>query len=225
MQQWRGQKPCTRLSVASDPHPADVYQMILDAIDAGELPGGARLIETELAERFGVSRTPVREALKRLEAQGVAAAEGRRLVVATLDHDQLGELYEVRGVVEGLAARLAARHAAPEEVAVLRQMVEADRALVDQPGALALANKRFHRQMHRASHNRYLNRMLQDMRRSLALLSSTTLAVPGRGAAAVAEHEAIIRAIESRDEEAAEAAARGHISNAYVSRLKVISEG
>ncbi|MCH8168561.1 MAG: GntR family transcriptional regulator, partial [Proteobacteria bacterium] len=156
----------------------DVYQLILDAIDGGELPGGARLIETDLAERFGVSRTPVREALTRLEAQGVAAAQGRRLVVASLDHDQLGELYEVRGVVEGLAARLAARHAAPEEIAVLRGMVEADRALAGRPGELAQANKRFHRQMHRASHNRYLDQMLQGMRRSLALLSTTSLAGP-----------------------------------------------
>jgi len=216
--------------VASDPHQSDVYQLILDAIDGGGLPGGARLVETELAERFGVSRTPVREALKRLEAQGVAATQGRRLVVASLDHDQLGELYEVRGVVEGLAARLAARHAASEEIAVLRQMVEADRVLVDgsladRPGDLARANKRFHRQMHRASHNRYLNRMLQDMRRSLALLSTTSLSVPGRGEASIAEHDAIICAIENRDEDAAEAAARLHISNAYVSRLKVIAGG
>ena len=203
----------------------DVYQLILDAIDGGELPGGARLIETDLAERFGVSRTPVREALTRLEAQGVAAAQGRRLVVASLDHDQLGELYEVRGVVEGLAARLAARHAAPEEIAVLRGMVEADRALAGRAGELARANKRFHRQMHRASHNRYLNQMLQGMRRSLALLSTTSLAAPGRGAESVAEHDAIIRAIEARDEDAAEAAARLHISNAYVSRLKIIAEG
>ncbi len=211
--------------MASETPDRDVYQMILDAVDAGELPAGTRLVETELAERLGVSRTPVREALKRLEAQGVAAAEGRRLVVATLDHDQLGELYEVRAVVEGLAARLAARHAAPEETAVLRGMVEADRALAGRPRELSQANKRFHRQLHRASHNRYLDRMLQDMRRSLALLSTTTLAVPGRGAELVGEHDAIIRAVEARDEDAAEAAARRHISNAYMSRLKITAGG
>jgi len=211
--------------LTTDTPDRDVYQMILDAIDAGEFPGGARLVETELAERFGVSRTPVREALKRLEAQGVAAIDGRRLVVATLDHEQLGELYEVRGVVEGLAGRLAARHAAPEEIAVLKAMVEADRGLLDDPIGLSRANKRFHRQLHRASHNRYLNRMLQDMRRALAVLSTTTLVVPGRSAESVSEHEAIIRAIEARDEDAAEAAARHHISNAFVSRLKITSAG
>lgn len=211
--------------MASDPNQGDVYQLILDAIDGGEFPGGARLVETDLAERFGVSRTPVREALKRLEAQGVAALDGRRLVVASLDHDQLGELYEVRGVVEGLAARLAARHAAPEEIAVLRAMVEEDRALVGDPRALSRANKRFHRQLHRASHNRYLSQMLQGIRRSLALLSTTSLSVPGRGAESIGEHDAIIREVAARDENAAEEAMRRHISNAYVSRLRIIAGG
>jgi DNA-binding GntR family transcriptional regulator len=79
--------------------------------------------------------------------------------------------------------------------------------------------------MHRASHNRYLDQMLQGMRRSLALLSTTSLGVPGRGEASIAEHDAIIRAIETRDEDAAEAAARLHISNAYFSRLRVIAGG
>ena len=71
----------------------DAYALILDAIDRGKYPPGARLVETELAERFGVSRTPIREALGRLETQGVVAHDGRRgLVVASLDHNQLGEL-------------------------------------------------------------------------------------------------------------------------------------
>ncbi|MEO1688289.1 MAG: GntR family transcriptional regulator, partial [Pseudomonadota bacterium] len=77
--------------------PTDAYAMILDAIDRGRYAPGARLVETELAERFGVSRTPIREALGRLETQGVVTHDGRRgLVVARLDHNQLGELYEVR---------------------------------------------------------------------------------------------------------------------------------
>lgn len=197
----------------------DAYSLILEAIDRGDIRPGQRLVETELAERLGVSRTPVREALSRLEAQGVVAREGRGLRVATLDHDQLGELYEVRGVVEGLAARLAARHAAPEEIAVLGDMVDADRRIVDEARALALANRRFHRQLHRASHNRYLIQMLESMRRSMALLSTTTLATPGRGPQALDEHAAIVAAIAARDEAAAQASAERHISNAYRTRL------
>ena len=204
---------------------ADASPLILEAIDRGELRPGARLVETDLADRLGVSRTPVREALQRLETQGVAARDGRSLRVATLDHDQLGELYEVRGVVEGLAARLAARHAAPEEIAHLVDMVEADRAAIDDPTALALANRRFHRQLHRASHNRYLNQMLESMRRSMALISTTTLAAPGRGQQSLDEHAAIVAAIEARDEDAAQTAASIHISNAYRTRLKLESGG
>lgn len=197
----------------------DAYTLILDLIDRGEIAPGARLVETELADRLGVSRTPVREALQRLEAQDVVARDGRSLRVATLDHDQLGELYEVRGVVEGLAARLAARHAAPEEIQVLQQMVEDDRALIGDATALALANRRFHRQLHRASHNRYLSQMLQGMRRTMALMSSTTLGTIERGAETVDEHNAIVEAIAARNESAAQAAAELHISNAYRTRL------
>lgn len=201
----------------------DAYSLILEAIDRGDLAPGQRLVETELAERLGVSRTPVREALSRLEAQGVLVRDGRSLRIATLDHDQLGELYEVRGVVEGLAARLAARHAAPEEIAVLAGMVEADRRIVGDAQALSLANRRFHRQLHRASHNRYLNQMLESMRRSLALISTTTLAAPGRGAEALDEHAAIVDAIARRDGAAAQEAAERHISNAYRTRLTLES--
>ena len=202
----------------------DAYGLILEAIDRGEIAPGQRLVENDLAERLGVSRTPVREALQRLEAHGVAARDGRSLRVATLDHDQLGELYEVRGHVEGLAARLAARHAAPEEIEVLKAMVAEDRKLIGNPSALSIANRRFHRQLHRASHNRYLSQMLQNMRRSMALVSTTTLGTVARGTEACDEHDAIVTAIARRDEEAAQQAAERHISNAYRTRLVLESE-
>ncbi|MEO1201010.1 MAG: GntR family transcriptional regulator [Pseudomonadota bacterium] len=199
----------------------DVHAALLEAIDRGDYAPGARLVETELAERFGVSRTPVREALGRLEQQGLAARDQRRgLTVAVLDHDQLGELYDLREVLEGFAAKLAARRASPAEIAVLREMVVADAAIADQPSVLARSNRRFHHQLHHASHNRYLDQMLERMRRSLVLLSGTTLGSPGRGAESDAEHDQIVAAIEVRDEEAAEAAARTHIVNAYKTRLR-----
>ncbi len=201
---------------------ADIYAALLEAIDRGDYPPGGRLIETDLADRFGVSRTPVREALSRLESQGMAQRDGRRgLTVARLDYDQLGELYELREVLEGYAARLAARHASVAEIAVLQEMVDADRARAEDPSALAQANRQFHRQLHRASHNRYLNDMLVRMRRSLALLAGTTLTIQGRGATSVDEHQAIVNAIVARDGDAAEEAARTHILNAYKARLRL----
>ena len=88
----------------------DAYALILEAIDSHSYKPGDRLVESELADRFGVSRTPVREALQRLETQNLLTRDGRSLIVASLDHNQLAELYVVRGELEGLAARLAARH-------------------------------------------------------------------------------------------------------------------
>ncbi|MCB1313894.1 MAG: GntR family transcriptional regulator, partial [Sedimentitalea sp.] len=142
----------------SDPKPpqTDAYGLILEAIDVGIYRPGDRLVESELAERFGMSRTPIREALQRLETQSLLARDGRSLIVASLDHNQMSELYVVRRELEGLAARLAARHATPEEIAVLRDMVTRDDALVGNPPAMARANRRFHKQIHLASHNRYL---------------------------------------------------------------------
>lgn len=198
----------------------DAYDLILDAIDKGEFRPGDRLVEAELADRFGVSRTPIREAFQRLETQGVLARDGRSLVVASLDHDQMGELYVLRAELEALAARLAAQHAEAEEISVLYEMVEEDRKLLGNPDKLSRANKRFHRQLHLASHNRYLIQQLEMVHRSMALLSITTFAYEGRGEVALDEHYRIVAAIDARDQKAADAAIRSHISAAYETRLR-----
>ncbi|QFS82281.1 HTH-type transcriptional regulator McbR [Roseivivax sp. THAF40] len=199
----------------------DAYSLILEAIDVGTFKPGDRLVESDLAERFGVSRTPIREALQRLETQSLLARDGRSLIVASLDHNQMAELYAVRTELEGLAARLAARHATEEEIAVLADMVEEDRARLDDPKALARANRRFHKQIHLASHNRYLVQQLDLVHRSMALMATTSLAAEGRGTRALEEHNAIVEAISRRDEEAAYQALRDHISVAFVTRLKL----
>lgn len=203
----------------------DAYDLILDAIDIGIYRPGERLVESDLAERFGVSRTPIREALQRLETQGLLARDGRSLIVASLDHSQLAELYVVRAELEGLAARLAAQHATAEEVRVLCDMVTADRALVGNSSALARANRRFHKQIHLASHNRFLIQQLDLVHRSMALLVSSSLAVEGRGATALEEHETIVAAIAAREPTRAEAALKAHISRAFETRLKADSGG
>jgi len=198
----------------------DAYGLILDAIDVGIYRPGDRLVESELAERFGVSRTPIREALQRLETQSLLSRDGRSLIVASLDHSQLAELYLVRAELEGLAARLAAQHATEEEVRVLDEMVTADEALLGDPLALARANKRFHKQVHLASHNRYLVQQLDLVYRTMALMAETTLAIEGRSRKAQDEHRAVVEAIAARDPVAAEAALKAHISRAFETRLR-----
>lgn len=204
----------------SKPQHKDAYDMILDAIDGGIYRPGSRLVESELADRFGVSRTPVREALQRLETQSLLTRDGRSLIVASLDHAQMAELYAVRTELEALAARLAAQHAAAEEVRVLREMAESDRSLLDDPQALSRANRRFHKQIHLASHNRYLVQQLDLVHRSMALMATTSLAAKGRGEKALAEHDDIVNAIAARDGDAAADALRRHLSIAFEVRLK-----
>jgi DNA-binding GntR family transcriptional regulator len=200
----------------------DAYTLILEAIEAGVYKPGDRLVESDLADRFGVSRTPVREALQRMETQSMLARDGRSLIVASLDHNQLAELYAVRTELEGLAARLAARHATDEEVRVLKSMVAEDKALLGgDPRALSRANKRFHKQIHLASHNRFLVQQLDLVHRSMALMTNTSFAAEGRDAPALAEHDEIVAAIEAQDGDAAYAALKAHISKAYETRLRV----
>ena len=201
----------------------DAYTLILEAIDMGIYRPGDRLVESDLAERFGVSRTPIREALQRLETQSLLTRDGRSLIVSSLDHNQLAELYVVRAELEGLAAELAARHATDEEVRVLRDMVTDDARLMDDPKAMARANRRFHKQIHLASHNRFLVQQLDLVHRSMALMATTSLAAQGRPEDAIAEHDAIVTAIENHDSEAAGRALRAHISKAFVTRLKLDS--
>ena len=194
--------------------------MILQAIDVGVFKPGDRLVESDLAERVGVSRTPIREALQRLETQSLLARDGRSLIVASLDHNEMSELYTVRSELEGLAARLAARHAAEEEVQVLLDMIDEDTLLLGDPAAMARANRRFHRQIHLASHNRFLVQQLDLVYRSMALMASTSLAAEVRGETALEEHRAIVAAVANRDEQAAYDALKLHISRAFQTRLK-----
>ena len=198
----------------------DAYSLILEAIDVGVYKPGDRLVESDLADRFGVSRTPIREALQRLETQSLLTRDGRSLIVSSLDHSQMAELYIVRAELEGLAANLAAKHATSEEIKVLQDMVDSDRKLISDPSSLARSNRRFHKQIHLASHNRFLIKQLDLVHRSMALMATTSLAADGRGAVAVEEHQAIVTAIANRDSTEASEKLRDHISVAFITRLK-----
>ncbi len=198
----------------------DPYELIIGAIDDGAYKPGDRLVEAELADRFGVSRTPIREALQRLETQSFLHRDGRSLMVATLSHNQVGELYTVRAELEGLATFLAAQHAGPEEIRVLYDMIESDREYIGDPQKLSRANRRFHNQLHLASHNNFLIQQLQQVHRTMALLANTSLAADGRGESALQEHIDIVNAIETKDGESARKALKQHLSFAFETRLK-----
>jgi DNA-binding GntR family transcriptional regulator len=201
------------------------YDHLFEAIENGSLKPGTRLREIELSEWVGASRTPIREALGRLEGEGLIARDpSRGMIVAELDHGMVAELYDMREVLEGTAAGLAARHASEAEIDTLREIIQRDREIGLDPARLARSNRLFHEAMFRCAHNRFLMRFVNSLRQSMVLLGRTTLGIAGRPATARAEHDAIVDAIARRDVEAATASARAHIRAAYRARLGLMLE-
>jgi DNA-binding GntR family transcriptional regulator len=198
-----------------------VYRHLIDALRRGDLVPGSRLREEDVAAMLGVSRTPVREALTRLQARGLVGATPVGLAVAELDRRQVRELYAMRAIIEGAAAHFAAENAAPAEIAAIQHAADAFGGRISDAGDFARANQLFHEAIYQAAHNAWLTRMLEDLNDSLALLPRTTFLIPGRSEAARLEHAAILSAIEARDPQGAERAARSHIDRALEGRLKL----
>lgn len=202
-----------------------VQQQILQSIRKGHFQPGDRIRETEVAKSFGVSRTPVREALRRLESDGLLSFESwRGVVVSKLDRQQVSELYAMREVLEGTAARMAAQHIDAADIELLRVLLEQAEASSDDPARLAQLNRKLHQTIYTAAHNQYLLQTLGQLENALALLRGTTYAVPGRAQSAAAEHREIVEAICTRNADAAELAARAHIGAAQRARLRLLLE-
>jgi DNA-binding GntR family transcriptional regulator len=199
-----------------------VYEKLRRQIQEGKYSVGARVREEEVARSLGVSRTPVREALSRLHARGLLELAPFGLVVTALTRPQVLELYAMREILEGSAARFAAQHAAPSEINVLRSITVEFEKTLSNPAKLARLNRELHSAIYEAAHNRYLLRTLNELQDTLALLTSTTFTVSGRPKAAVEEHWRIVAAIEKRDPDLAEREARLHIQKALEGRLQML---
>jgi DNA-binding GntR family transcriptional regulator len=201
------------------------YERLHEAIREGTIEPGQRVMETDISAWLRVSRTPVREALRRLQAEGLLEhAAGGGLAVAVYDLRAIAEFYAMRESLEGTAAALAARNADATELGILRAIMEGMQALPDDPRAHARENQAFHDHIHRAAHNRFLLKSLRALLNFVPLLGRTTYHAPGRVATALAEHQAIVAAILARDAARAEQAARLHIRTALESRMLVVTE-
>lgn len=199
------------------------YEKLRALIKDGVLKPGDRVIEATVAQQLGVSRTPVRDAIRRLEAEGLLDYEPRAgLVVAKLDKRGVAELYEMREVLEGTSARLFTRHASALEVQELVELVELERELLAKPEELGLHNLKFHRQIHRGAHNRFLERALRAVNAVRWLVGPTQMSDASRAAQALEEHAELVDAISKRDAERAEAVARRHLRSAQARRMKTL---
>lgn len=200
------------------------YRALCRALRDGVFRPGDRLREEDIAKTLAVSRTPIREALGRLqERRLVEPSGGRGLVVRRLEVAEVLELYALREILEGAAARLAAQHASEPEIGMMENIEDALEAAVDSEPEMGRLNRALHETIFRAARNRYVDSALRDMQDSLALLGPTTFGVKGRPSTAAQEHRAMIGAIKSRDPDLAEQRAREHMRTSLQARLRLLS--
>jgi DNA-binding GntR family transcriptional regulator len=191
-----------------------VAEEIRDMIRRGDLQPGERLLEDRLAEELGVSRNPVREALRALENTGLVEVRPRRGAhVATLDPERAVELLELRAELEAFAAQLAARRRTPEQLDEIRAVLDSGREATAANDVVkaASAHRQFHLAIERAAANSYLGPAVEPLRAQTELVFS--LLVDRRGIVGWSEHVDILAAIEAGDPDAAQRATRRHMSS------------
>lgn len=203
-----------------------VYRNLKAMIVSGDLPPQTRLVELQFAERFGVSRTPVREALKRLTADKLVHADPvRGLVVHEPEPHEIQEVYLVREALDGLATRLAAHRISVDEVARMRAILASMRESVasERTDLIVNANIAFHDVIYRAAGNSTLTRLAKDLNDYVRRFSREAFASVARLQGVLAEHEQILAALERHDPEAAVAASSVHLrtASAYMTQLHV----
>ncbi len=197
------------------------YRYIRQALATQKLMPGDRLREVDLAEMIGLSRTPIREALARLESEGLVVHDATLgIMVADLDYNMITELYFMREILEGTAARLAAQHASDVEISLLEDMCAQYANSVGNDQQLGRSNRQFHELLYNCSHNRYLIKMLKTLHDTLTLLGNTTLTDPKRVKDTIKEHEAVVSAIKKHDPDGAEKALREHIYASQKMRIR-----
>ncbi len=207
------------------PQGQGAYARLLEEIRTGALQPGDRLTETELAARLNVSRTPIREAIRRLEADGLVIHEPRvGAVIRTLDYSEVMELYEVRTVLECTAARMAAKAASEIEVSELEELNQEMAKLTNDATAMFELNRQFHLSLLDAAKNRFLVKSMNALQKTLLILGASTLAETERAQETIDEHEALLAALRAGDAAGAEAAMKHHIEKAHRMRLRQLRD-
>ena len=194
------------------------YHRLYEAIRSGNFRPGDRLREIEVAERLALSRTPVREALRKLESDGIVEHRPRLgAVIRILTPSEVVELYEMRLVLERTAAQMAAKAA---EIDLLHDINEQIAALGDDTQQAAALNQDFHHRIYLAGRNRFLMASARGLNNALMLLGPTTLDDQARIKTVSVQHARIIEAIRAGDQTAAGDAAEAHLQTSLRHRLK-----
>lgn len=203
-----------------------IRHLILTAISAADLLPGTRLIEADLGQQLAVSRTPLREALAGLKADGLLRYDEDGLRIRQLDWDDVTSLYGMRATLEAMAAGEAATRASAAEKNVINQICKDEQSMKQgaaQPDALAEINAQFHASILAAAGNIFLTESFERLSRLLILLGATTYSLPSRAKAIQREHDAINDAIQAGDRPAAEEAMKHHLGQALEARLIIMA--
>lgn len=192
-----------------------VRRALEEEIFAGSLRPGSKLDEEALAQRFGLSRTPIREAILQLANAGLVEKKPRQgAVVAPFELHRMVQMFEVMSEIEGVCCRYAARRMASEEIEALERHLQACRAECDEndlEGYFA-ANRVFHRAIYEGSHNEVLAEMAQNLALRLAPYRRYQLNHPQRIGESLAEHAGIVEALKARDPDLAYQRMRKHVT-------------
>jgi len=193
-----------------------IFEKVREDILNDVYSDGEKIVEAKLADELGVSRTPVREALKQLELDGlVESIPNRGVIVKGITEQDIADIYTIRIAIEGIAANWSVRRISEEEVASLKEvyeLMEFYTARGDTDKTFEL-NTRFHEIIYRATQSRYMEHVLKDFQMFIKSTRSKSLKSDGRLAEALAEHKAILDAFMARDVDAAVAAVLAHVNN------------
>ncbi len=201
-----------------------VFEAIREAILNGTLKPGERLMEIQLAEEMGVSRTPVREAIRKLELEGFVVMMPRKgAYVAGMSMKDIADVFELRGALEGLAGGLAAERITEEELEHLERLLVKIGECVQSNDLEGLieTDTEFHDVLFKATRNERLVQIISNLREQIQRFRSASLASPGRMKYAFEEHKQIVEAISDRNIELAQKLAAEHIENAENTMLNV----
>jgi DNA-binding GntR family transcriptional regulator len=215
-----------RVARVAAPLRQSVIASLRNAIAAGRFKAGERLTERDVCEMTGVSRTLVREAFRQMESEGlITVVPNRGPVVSRVTPEQAQGIYQVRGVLEGLASELFAAHASAEELAALRQALKNIKTALDNPDPVARVNAKneFYDCLMRGARNEALAMSLSLLNSRIMVLRSTSLQAKGRGKESVKELAVLVEALAARDAKAARAAALLHVRNAAEAALAILA--
>ena len=192
------------------------YERLYQAILRGEFQPNERLIEMDLAQLYNVGRAAIRTTLARLEQDGLVEREPNRGArVRAISEEEAVETLEARAVLEGLAARYAARNVSDADIADLRAIIGEMEARLAEGDLLGISegNTRLHSRLLQIANNKTVARLIERLHAQHIRSQFRLILVPGRPPRSVAEHRAIVEAVASRDPDAAEAAMRSHLAN------------